>query len=77
MKTGAEETGDVDVVWRGGGVYGFLYERAYLPQPFSKRPCASMYVGSNFSKNLTVCTRQELCLSSTPDDTTTCFGFSP
>ena len=55
MKTGAEETGDVDVVWRGG-VYDFLYERAYLPQPFSERPCASMYVGSNFSKNLPVCT---------------------
>ena len=52
MKTGAEETGDVDVVWRGGGgggVYDFLYERAYLPQPFSERPCTSMYVGSNFS----------------------------
>ena len=55
-----------------GGVYDFLYERAYLPQPFSERPCTSMYVGSNFSKNLTACTRQELCLS---DDTTTRFGF--
>ena len=54
------------------GVYDFLYERAYLPQPFSERPCTSMYVGSNFSKNLTACTRQELCLS---DDTTTRFGF--
>ena len=33
-ETGAEETGDADVVWRGGimeGVYDFLYERAYFP----------------------------------------------
>ena len=33
----------------GGGVYDFLCERAYLPQPFSERPCTSMYVGSNFA----------------------------
>ena len=60
---------------RGGGGYTtILHERANLPQPFSERPCTSMYVRSNFSKNLTACTRQELCLS---DDTTTRtrFGF--
>ena len=54
-------------------VYDFLYESAYLPQPFSERACSSMDVRSNCSKNVTPAgTLQELCLS---DDTTTRFGF--
>ena len=74
METGAEETGDVDVVWRGGGggYTTFCMNVRISPSLFPSDPVLRCTWVQISPQNLTACTRQELCLS---DDTTIRFGF--